>query len=1276
MIRSIWGWMKKSKFLILGISLTFFLFSLYNLKNLTLNEDISAFVPQDSSTFQVTKLLAESGFSDKIIIHLEDSSNEEHLLKLGDSVNSVLQKKIFKDLIRKVDYQASDTVIESYLDFFYRNQVFLIPDSGFSAYNPLLTDTGTYRILSELKSKIQSPISIFSPLYLGYDPVGMQGFAWKLLKNIQPDENFEIVDGRILTKDHKHLLLFITPNFPSSNTKKNGELVDLLESHLDSNPSIYLYGGPIVAVSNSRQMKSDTFFTSILAVCLILGIMIWYFQSIRIPLLLFTPVVFGAITSLSFLNLLIGEVSVIAIAAGSIVLGIAINYSLHFLTHLKHEESIPNTLSEIARPMLVGCTTTAGAFFALTLVKSQALQQLGLYAGFALFFSALFTLFVFPLIVGEKFASNSPNFLTNWLNYPFEKNKWVLISVVTLTVVLLYFADNTGFEKDLMKINYLNEKTRHAEEKLEKISSNSINNLFVANSGTTLDDALKRNEKLNSFIHKLQSEKVIQLAISPSSFLPSSSKQAEKRKNWINFWNKEKIDLVKKNIQTQSKELGFKSNSFNEFLNSLESPPFFMPEHDMAWVSNAFFKDFMFEKNGHFYLINQIKSTQENREKVTEQLIESKSGIVLDKQHLTKKFIQLVSEDFNTILLTAGGLVFIVLLLSYGRIELTLINFLPMVLSWVWLLGIMGIFGLKFNIVNIIIGTLLFGLGDDYSIFVLGGQLEEYKTGKKILTSFKSSIFLSALTTLIGVGVLIFAKHPILQSIAIVTIIGMVGVLIISFTISPFLFRILALDRKNKNYLPYTAVSFVLSFIAFFYFLVGCTILNLIGGIQFKILRLSSPKAKFFFHQCLSWFTGSLVYLMANVKKKIINPTNENFEKPAILISNHQSFLDILTIQMLSPRMILLTNEWVWNSPFFGTFIKYADYLPVADGIEQNIEKLKSIVEQGYSILIWPEGTRSPTGKMKRFHKGAFLLAKELKLDIIPIITHGTGHTMSKGDFLLKNGEITLKILPRIKAIKENNSDLGLEDFGELPADLAKNIGKWFRKQYAQLCFELETPRYYKEKLIKNYIYKGPVLEWYARIKISLENNYSPFHQMVPLSGTITDIGCGYGFLTWMLSFLSPDRKLIGLDYDEDKIEIASHISTRSENVRFKSADIVKEELEQSDVFIMADVLHYLKPLEQELVLKKMFSKLNPNGTIILRDGDSDLLNRHKGTWLTEFFSTKLFAFNKTQNSLHFISGKWLKDFALSQGFTVEEVDITKLTSNKIWILKPQPFFN
>src|SRR5262249_40393310 len=143
----------------------------------------------------------------------------------------------------------------------------------------------------------------------------------------------------------------------------------------------------------------------------------------------------------------------------------------------------------------------------------------------------------------------------------------------------------------------------------------------------------------------------------------------------------------------------------------------------------------------------------------------------------------------------------------------------------------------------------------------------------------------------------------------------------------------------------------------------------------------------------------------------------ENFSRPCVMIANHQSFLDILVMTMLYPKVILLTNNWVWNSPVFGRLVKIAGYYPVDRGIENSIDYLRQQVEEGFSIAVFPEGTRSFDDQIRRFHKGAFYIAEKLNLDILPILIHGTGYTMSKSDFLLKDGFITIKYLPRVQAI-------------------------------------------------------------------------------------------------------------------------------------------------------------------------------------------------------------------------------------------------------------------
>ena len=77
-----------------------------------------------------------------------------------------------------------------------------------------------------------------------------------------------------------------------------------------------------------------------------------------------------------------------------------------------------------------------------------------------------------------------------------------------------------------------------------------------------------------------------------------------------------------------------------------------------------------------------------------------------------------LSDNFNYFGWACGIIVFIFLWFSFGNIELAIMSFLPMAVSWIWILGIMGLTGIQFNIVNIILATFIFGQGDDYTIFM------------------------------------------------------------------------------------------------------------------------------------------------------------------------------------------------------------------------------------------------------------------------------------------------------------------------------------------------------------------------------------------------------------------------------------------------------------------------------------------------------------------------------------------------------------------------------
>jgi 1-acyl-sn-glycerol-3-phosphate acyltransferase len=557
------------------------------------------------------------------------------------------------------------------------------------------------------------------------------------------------------------------------------------------------------------------------------------------------------------------------------------------------------------------------------------------------------------------------------------------------------------------------------------------------------------------------------------------------------------------------------------------------------------------------------------------------------------------------------------------------------------------------------ISTFIFGLGDDYSIFMTEGHLQKLQFKRDNILTFKRSVILSALTTVIGIGVLLFAGHPALKSIALVTVIGILSAVVISFVLQPVLINFLTHYQGRKRSQPVTLYNYFFSITSLVYFLIAV----IFGGflIPFlKILPIPAKTKKYLVH-CVIWFFSITVsYQNIHVKKTLINRQRGMFKKPVVVISNHQSSLDLVLLLMLYPKLVILANTKSWNNPFYGRIIRFAEFIRSDTGLDEAIDTIRKRVEDGYSIIIFPEGTRAVDCKIKRFHKGAFYLADQLNLEIQPILIHGACQRLNKKEFFLRRGRITLKFFDRIN-LKDGK-------YGNDYSIQAKSVLKYMRNEFEIMKRPLETPDRMKYNLINRYIFRGPVLEWYLRIKLKLEKNYNLFHEIVPREATITDIGCGYGFMSVMLALTSDKRMITGIDYDEDKIITAQNCTEDLGNLKFITQNILLQQLPPSDVFLLMDVLHYMSEEKQTNLIKNCFASLNNNGMILIRDADADLVKRTTGTKITEFFSTQI-GFNKTKEKLSFVSGQMIKDLASKNGFHVRVIDNVRFTSNLIYVI-------
>lgn len=1023
------------------------------------SENVSEIFPDDEKANTFNQVF-QSRALEKLafMVSATDSSQNDpdKLIACADSLVSKINSKAGQ-YIEQINFRIDEERALEFYQVVTEHLPIFLSDEDYQRLDSLQEPPALKQRVNTNYHQLISPSGILAKRLYSKDIVGISQLGLSKIRQLQYDENYVLYDNCLFTKDFSRLIFFVVPKFPASNTGKNIPFIkELNEIVRDRNAASTdfragYFGGTAVAVGNAIQLREDTWLTASITVLLLVAFVLWFFKKKSAPLIVLVPVIFGGLFSLACLTIIKGSVSVIALAAGSIVLGIAVNYSLHFLVHLRQVQSRRDTIKDLVGPLTLGSATTVLAFFGLRFANATILRDIGLFAGFSLVGAALCSLLFLPHFFKDgahDAIQKEESYLNRFLVLRPSENRRLSIIILLLTPLFFYFADDAKFNSDMNKLNFMSTELARAQNDFYSVNEVSLQSVYLVAQGKNEEQALRQSEKV---LHSLAEWKQVGIAknyLSPSLLVISDSLQKTRLKKWESYWTQEKKDRILKSLREQGDQLKFSETVYSAFADFIERKYSPAADSTMAKMQEAFFSESILKGKDQTLVVTPVMVNRGQKEKLYHQL-QSISITAIDRQTLTNDFIGRVNDDFTFIVTFTSILVFVALLLAYRNIELTLITFLPMLITWIWILGIMALLKIEFNLINVMVSTFIFGLGDDYSIFTMDG-LQQQEKGKETLSSVRTSIFVSAITTIIGLGVLIFAKHPALHSIALISITGIVCVFVMSQTIEPFLFDWLITSRVKRGLPPMTLRGILQSFASYFYFVTGSLVLAILGFILLKLIPVKKKKLRYFYHVLISSFTRTLVNLTFCLKKRILNAEGV-FEKPSIIICNHSSFLDILVTIMLTPKVILLTNKWVWHSPIFGLVVQLAEYYPVDEGAEGAIEKLRKKIDEGYSIVIFPEGTRSPDGKLQRFHKGAFYLAEKLKIDIRPLLIYGTHLGIPKADFYINDSLIVLKFLPVISP--------GNQSFGSAYQERTKLISKYFRNELEALSKEIQQEK-------------------------------------------------------------------------------------------------------------------------------------------------------------------------------------------------------------------------
>ena len=1148
---AIYDFLSKRKAFSIAILLIVTALCVFSAIKLDYKENIADFLPTDPEKEKYTSVYDDLSNQGQITVIFSGDDMDE-LMSALDDFESNWEELDTALLVNDLRCKVNEELVFDAIDFMRQNQPLFLTDNDYKRMDSLLAEPDYVAIcMQNIKRMLAFPTAGFVIEGVQADPLNLYSPAIQRLTALNATEGYRVEDEYLFNETGDKAFAFLTSPFSGSDTKNNAILVNLIENVINltaschQNVKISAVGAPTIAVTNAQQVKKDSFLSIALAIVLIFSILMFTMARKRNLLWLGISILFGWIFALAVIALFKTSISIIVVGIGSVIVGIAVNYPLHYLDHIKQEPNKREALKDVIQPLVIGNITTVAAFACLIFVKAEAMHDLGLFGALMLVGTILFVMIFLPLFaVSPKkthklFVDNGKQQSENWRKIKL----YAFWPIVIITLIFSYFSQDTAFDSDLHNINYMTEQQKEdlavLSESLNKDGETDL--IYVVAEGKDLQEALKKNEEILSLSEFSERFERSENSVSgPNGLLPSIEKQQQSIEKWTIFWNNhaEIVEIAEK----EAVKARFTANAFSTFTQNIDKQYVTKSVNEMEALAELC-KNYTLQHDSLTRIVNFVKVPVDESESLKQQLRQAlpENSFAFSISDVGNNLVNALSDDFDYILYVCSIVVFFFLCLSFGRLELALLAFLPLTVGWAWILGIMHLSAIKFNIVNIILATFIFGQGDDYTIFITEGLLYEYAYGKKMLKNYRNSVILSGILMFIGIGTLIFAKHPAMKSLAEVAIIGMATVVFMACYLPPIIFGWLTKKKGQLREVPltlkriiYTTLMLLVFFIAAFVVVTPLTLIYI-------VLWPKTKNKRYRYHQMICGFMRIALKLLPGVKFTLENTIGETFEKPAVIIANHQSHLDLLCVMMLHPKVVLLTTDWVWKNPIYGVIIRFAEFYPVSDGYDKNVERLQSLVKRGYSVVVFPEGTRSVTGEIMRFHKGAFQLAQALNIDILPIFIHGAHDVMPKNDFVLREGKLHVEIGKRMSAEEVKSLD-------------TRELTSFFHEFYINHLEKIRTKRedvdYVLPYVNYKYIYKGSDVERTVRANLKIIKAHAKEINALNYNKIIIT-NSGYGELAWVFALVHRNTVVYAYETDADKYLIASHCSFIPDNLCF-----------------------------------------------------------------------------------------------------------------------------
>lgn len=782
--------LERRRGIVLGILITGLAVSGLSLLRLRFDNTLDLMLPAHSPAHRMMVFLREANFSNKIVISLESRRGPEHrdaLLAAADQLAASLKPPLITTVI--TGFSAPDLMSDT--GFFLSHAPQTFDSNTLAGIEARLTPAGVRDALKHRYLQLLKPEGLFMARAMQADPLDINSQILNRLETLSSSMGYEVAveNGHFVSRDGRHTMLVAQTSVPLTDAAESRRLLNYLKESLRTLPGdiqASIICGHTHVVSNEDTIKRDLGVIFGIASAAFILLYITFFRDIR-ALLIFLMPALAAVIALAVTAVFYPRLSYFVIAFGPVIAGIADDYGIAAYVAVRYGRHRAEAIRHIARPVTVGALTTTAIFFAFFFSRIPAYRQLALFCMVSLLLSVVFALFILPLCLRRR-ETDAPEETAEPPSSP-HPHRFPLILFAIFLMAAGALATRVRFDSDITRLDGTQPAILNEERNFQNTwSAGERKEAILAVVGTNTEQALERNDEVYQQAAALAGTNRL---VSLASVWPSTRTRTAQAEQWAAFWRAGREDKLRTLLQEQGAPFGFATNAFDPFFEHLYDATTSVAEPATNRVLASLKDRFIQTAPGRSQALSYFPDDPALVEKISAALRDQPDVFVVSRTALGAILSAAFTGEIWRTSLLASLMIVLTALLFLRRTVLTLIALVPALTGVIGLLAVLVALDRPLDVANLISGIVVFGLCIDFGVHILHSCQHRENRSTRIAVTF------AAMTTLIGAGVLLFAKHPALYSIGLTLVIGVGLGYVAAMWVVPALCALLPEERKK-----------------------------------------------------------------------------------------------------------------------------------------------------------------------------------------------------------------------------------------------------------------------------------------------------------------------------------------------------------------------------------------------------------------------------------------------------------------------------------------------